>query len=49
MKEEDIKEYLFLKHSHAEIEFDMSPSQIVYKEKDILELLNKLGYNITFK
>lgn len=36
--------WLFNIHEHAEGLFEENPEQIVYREKDIIELLKKLGY-----
>ncbi|MEO6302528.1 MAG: hypothetical protein ABIP51_05090 [Bacteroidia bacterium] len=41
---EELGEKLFLIHTHAEIVFDQNPNQIVYREKDIIELLKELGF-----
>ncbi len=36
----DIKKLLFKYHSHAEILNNIDPEQIVYKEKDVIEIIN---------
>lgn len=36
---------LFKAHSHAEIENEEDPSQIVYTEKAVLNILKHLGYD----
>ncbi len=39
-----LAEELFKIHTHAELVNDQDSGQIVYKEKDIINLLIKLGY-----
>lgn len=41
---ENLGGLLFGIHSHAEIENDIDPEQIVYREEDIIKLLKKLGF-----
>lgn len=41
----DIAKILFKAHSHAEIENEENPSQIVYTEKALLNILKYLGYD----
>ncbi len=47
IKEEsdELNKWLFEHHSHAEIQYDMNPSKIVYTEEDVIELINKLREN----
>ena len=35
-----IKEEMFKRHSHAEIEYDTHPDTIVYSEQDVIFLMN---------
>jgi hypothetical protein len=36
-------------HTHAEIAHDQNAEQRVYREKDIVELLDRLGYPVDWK
>ena len=36
----EIQEQLFKAHSHAEIENDIDPEQIVYTEKNVIAIIN---------
>lgn len=35
----NLKDEMIKRHSHAEIENDINPSSIVYKEEDVIELM----------
>jgi hypothetical protein len=38
----EMQQELFKRHSHAEIENDVDPEQIVYTEKDVLILMQMM-------
>ncbi|MEP6949251.1 MAG: hypothetical protein ABI863_08260 [Ginsengibacter sp.] len=45
LKKSKLSELLTAIHAHAEIANEENTDQIVYREKDVIELLNKLKEN----
>lgn len=41
-----IGQKLFAIHTHADMVFSQDPEQIVYRHKDIMELLKSLGFDV---
>ena len=37
---EDIREFVISRHSHADIVCDQDPNQIIYREFQVLEIIN---------
>ena len=41
----DLAKILFKAHSHAELENEVNPEQVVYTEQAVLNILKHLGYD----